>query len=105
MVHAHNLSTLEIEFHIQKKNYMNNNICCTTVVKVAGSSLWKGALRSAHSRWSTDTIYFLNWDTCFSVWASEPASPPSPPPSTSHPFLLVAHRPGSGLPEQSWLYS
>lgn len=45
MVHAHNLSTLEIEFHTQKKNYMNNNICCTTVVNVAGSSLWKGALR------------------------------------------------------------
>lgn len=80
MVRACNLSISVSEFHTQKKeSYMNNDSCCTTVVKDAGSSLWKGTLRSARSRCSTDAIYFLDSDTRFLVWASEPASPPPPP--------------------------
>lgn len=101
MVHACDLSTprrLKQEggkFHTQKKNYMNNSICCRIMVKVAGISVWKVVLRAAHSRCSIDTIYFLYLDTCFLVWASEPStahphSQDPPPPVTT--FFSGARR-------------
>lgn len=108
MVGACNLSISVSEFHTQKKkSFMNNNSCCTTVVKDAGSSLWKGTLRSARSRCSTDTVSFLDSDTRFLVWASEPGSPPPPRPThtpVTHSFWWLAGL-VLGLSEQSRLYS
>ena len=63
------------------KEFHAKAMCCRTVVKVAGSSLWKGAVRSAHSRCSMDILRCLLLGLGFRASHTHPPLPHQAPPS------------------------